>query len=216
MKSISTLMTLMILLTAFSLSAQTTIGVTAGASFANVTIKSGFISASPKSKTGITAGIVIDAPLSTNFNFQPALNFVQKGYKIKDDVGTETVNFNYLEVPLNFVYTTERNEGFFIGAGPSVSYGLSGKDKIKYSGGSMPDDNQKIKFGSGADQVKAFDFGANAVAGYKFNGGFMVSGNYNLGLTKINNDDGSGDAGAIKNKYFSIKIGYMFGGNKHK
>jgi hypothetical protein len=216
MKSITTLMTLMILLTAFSLSAQTTIGFTAGASFANVTIKSGFISASPKSKTGITAGIIINAPLGSNFSFQPAVNFLQKGYKVKDETGTETVNFYYLEVPLNFVYSTKKNEGFFIGAGPSISYGISGKDKIKYSGSGMPDDNQKIKFGSGTDEVKAFDLGANAVAGYKFKGGFMVSGNYNLGLTKINNDDGSGDAGTIKHKYFSIRIGYMFVGNKHK
>ena len=214
MKSITTLMTLMILLTAFSLSAQTTIGFTAGASFANVTIKSGFISASPKSRTGITGGIVIDAPLGANLSFQPALNFVQKGYKVKDETGTETVNFNYLEVPLNFVYCTKRNEGFFIGAGPSIAYGISGMDKFTASG--MPDDNQKIKFGSGADEVKTFDFGANAVAGYRMKGGFIISGNYNLGLSKINNDDGSGDAGTIKNKYFSIKIGYMFGGNKHK
>ncbi len=41
MKSISLLMTLMILLTAFSLTAQTSIGISAGASFTNVTIKSG-------------------------------------------------------------------------------------------------------------------------------------------------------------------------------
>jgi len=214
MKSITTLMTLMILLTAFSLSAQTAIGFTAGASFANVTIKSGGVSASPKSKTGITAGIVIDVSLGSNFNFQPALNFLQKGYKIKDETAKETVNFNYLEVPLNFVYSTKRNEGFFVGAGPSIAYGISGKDKFTASG--MPDENQKIKFGSGADEVKAFDFGVNAVAGYRMAGGFMISGNYNLGLNKINNDDGSGDIGTIKNKYFSIRIGYMFGGNKHK
>jgi hypothetical protein len=214
MKSITTLMTLMILLTAFSSSAQTSIGFTAGASFASVTVKSGGLSASPKSKTGITAGIVIDAPLGTNFNFQPALNFVQKGYKIEDETAKETVNFNYLEVPLNFVYSTKRNEGFFIGAGPSIAYGISGMDKFTASG--MPDDNEKIKFGSGADEVKTFEFGANAVAGYRMAGGSMISGNYNLGLSKINNDDGSGDAGTIKNKYFSIKIGYCFSGHGHK
>ena len=214
MKSISLLMTLMILLTSFFLSAQTSIGITAGASIANVTVKSGFISASPKSKTGITVGIAIAAPLSSNFSFQPALNFIQKGYKVKDQGSKETVNLNYLEVPMNFVYSTQKNEGFFIGAGPSLAYGISGKDKFTADG--MPDDNQKVKFGSGADEVKAFDFGVNALAGYKAKGGFMISANYNLGLSKINNDDGSGDAGTIKNRYFSIKIGYMFGGNKSK
>jgi len=143
MKSITIVMTLMILLTAFSLSAQTTIGFTAGASFANVTVKSGLVSASPKLKTGLTAGIMVDAPLSANFHFQPAFNFVQKGYIVKDETGTEKVNFNYLEVPLNFVYSTKKNEGFFIGAGPSIAYGISGMDKFKYSGSGMPDHNQK-------------------------------------------------------------------------
>ncbi len=214
MKSISLLMTLMILLTVFSLSAQTNVGISAGASFSNVTVKAGGVSASPKSKTGITVGIAIDAPLSSNFSFQPALNFIQKGYKVKDETSKETVNINYLEVPLNFVYSTQKNEGFFIGAGPSIAYGISGKDKFTADG--MPDDNQKIKFGSSGDEVKALDFGVNALAGYKMKGGFMISANYNLGLSKINNDDGSDDAGTIKNKYFSIKIGYWFGGHVHK
>jgi len=214
MKSISPLMTLMILLTAFGLSAQTSIGINAGASSSNVTIKSGFLSASPTSKTGITVGIAVDAPFSSNFSFQPALNFVQKGYRIKDETGKETVNLNYLEVPMNFVYYTQKNEGFFIGAGPSFAYGLSGRDKYNATG--MPGDNQKIKFGSGADQVKAFELGVNGLAGYKLKGGLVISGNYNLGLSKINNDDGSGDVGTVKNKYFSVKIGYFLNRGGHK
>ena len=107
MKSITTPMVLMILLTSYSLSAQTKIGFTAGASFANVTVKSQGVSASPKLKAGITAGLFVDCLLSANFSFQPALNFVQKGYIVKDETGTEKVNFNYLEVPLNFVYNTK-------------------------------------------------------------------------------------------------------------
>jgi len=201
---------LMSLLASHSLSAQTIIGLTAGASFANVTVKSQGISASPKTKAGITIGLLADAPLSANFSFQPALNFVQKGYNVKEDAVTEKVTMNYFEVPLNFIYNIKRNEGLFIGAGPSISYGISGTDKLVYSGTGMPDDNEKIKFGSGGDEVKAFDFGANAVAGYKFKGGFMISGNYTLGLTRINNDDGSGNDGTIKNKCFAIKIGNIF------
>jgi hypothetical protein len=216
MKSATTLLMLMILLTSHSLSAQTTIGFTAGSSFANVTVKSQGISASPKTKAGITIGFFADAPISANFSFQPALNFVQKGYSVKDEAVTEKVTINYFEVPLNFIYNAKRNEGFFIGAGPSISYGISGNDKFEYSGTGMPDDNEKIKFGSGEGEVKPLDFGANVLAGYKLEGGFMISGNYNLGLNKINNDDGSGEGGTIKNRYFSVKIGYMFSGNKRK
>jgi len=217
MKSTTALPVLMILLTSYSLSAQTTkIGLTAGASFANVTVKSGGISASPKSRAGITPGLLVDCPLSANFSFQPALNFVQKGYIAKDETGSEKVNFNYLEVPVDFVYNSKKDEGFFIGAGPSIAYGISGKDKFDYSDPAIPNDEIKIKFGSGMDKIKTLDFGVNALAGYKFKGGFMISGNYTLGLNKINNDDDSGNNGTIKNKYFAIKIGYLFDGPKHK
>jgi hypothetical protein len=210
MKSITTFLMLVIFLTSNSLFAQTTVALSGGASFGNVRVKIGDVSASPKLKVGITAGLSINAPLSSNFNFQPALNFVQKGYEIKDETDKETVNINYVEVPLNFVYSVKRNDGFFIGAGPSIAYGISGKDK--FSG-----DEEKIKFGSGEDEIKPFDFGANAIAGYKFKGGFMISGNYTFGLSKINNSsDIPDDNGTIKNRCFAVKIGYAFGKPKHK
>ncbi len=217
MKSTSIMLMLMILLISQFLSAQTTIGLTGGATFANVKVSQGGISASPKSRTGFTAGLFVDAPLSLGFSFQPALNFVQKGYTIKDEMSstTEKVSFNYIEVPLNFIYSIKKNEGFFVGAGPSIAYGISGEDKTKYGAG-MPDDNQKVKFGSGESEVKPFDFGANALAGYKFKGGFMVSGNYTLGLSKINNPSAGDMGGTIKNRYFGVKIGYVFGKTKHK
>ncbi len=69
MKVITTMLLLMILLTSYSLSAQTQIGVTAGVTFANVKAKIEDISLSPKSKTGFTAGLFADVPLSSNFSF---------------------------------------------------------------------------------------------------------------------------------------------------
>ncbi len=182
----------------------------------NVKIKAGGVSGTPKDRAGITAGIFVSAPLSTNITFQPALNFVQKGYTVKDDFGTEKVNFNYIELLLNFVYNTSVSHGLFIGAGPSLAYGISDNDKFKYSNGSMPDENQKIHFGSDADKVKVFDFGANFIIGYELKEGFLIAGNYNLGLGKINNNDGSEPDGTVKNRYFAVKIGYAFGNHTHK
>lgn len=202
---------LMILLTSYTLSAQTKMGFNAGISFANVSgkfVTSTRIPASPGKRNGFTAGILVHATLSTNFGFQTALNFVQKGYTMGQEEGTDNLHFNYLEVPVNLVFNSKLNEGFFIGAGPSIAYGISGKDKFISRGGTT--ETIKIKFGPGAGEIKPFDFGANALAGYKFKGGLMISGNYNLGLNKINNDDdGSGD-GTIKNRYFALKIGYIF------
>ena len=217
MKSIITSMMLMILLASGSISAQTKVGISAGPAFANVSIKAGGISVSPKLKTGFTAGLFVDAPLSTYLSFQPAINFVQKGYLLKDGSVKDKVNINYIEVPLNFVYNTKHNDGFFIGAGPSIGVGISGKEK--YTDKDFPEGNfdDKIKFGSKEEEIKRTDFGANVLAGYKFAGGFIVSGNYNLGLSNIaNKSDDPEDDGTVKNRYFSIKIGYMFGGQKHK
>ena len=41
---------------------------------------------------------------------------------------------------------------FLLGQGLQSLYGISGKDKFTADG--MPDDNQKVKFGSGADELK--------------------------------------------------------------
>jgi hypothetical protein len=205
----------MILLSSFASQAQTSLGVTAGASFANVKISAGGISASPKMKTGITAGLMLDAPLSQNFHFQPGLNFVQKGYTAKDDEAKETFNINYIELPLNFGYYSN---GFFAGAGPSLAYGMSGKDKLKYTDQSIPDEDEKIDFGSGEDQIKQFDFGANVTAGYKTRSGFLIAANYTAGLSNLANtgSDNTEDKTKIRNNCFGIKIGYLFAaGHKH-
>jgi hypothetical protein len=213
MKTITTFMMLMILLTSRSLSAQTTVGLTGGASFANVTAKAEGISVSAKMKTGFTAGLFVNFPLSSNFSFQPALNFVQKGSKSSDDTYSEKTNFNYFEVPLNFVYN---NSGFFAGAGPSISFGLSGRDKFIDKIDASRSENVKVKFGSDDDQAKRLEFGVNALTGYKTVSGFLFAINYNLGLSNLMNRNPDDEGGTIKNKYFAIKIGFLLNGNKKK
>ena len=210
MKSTTTLLVLMILLTSHSLFGQTKIGLTGGVAFANVTAKLQGISISPKLKAGFTAGLFADFALSSNFSFQPAFNFVQKGYNEKDETSTDKVSYSYVEVPLNFIYNSK---GFFIGAGPSMAFGLSGKEKYVDKIDPTYSKNTKIKFGSGDEQIKRFELGANVLTGYKFSNGFMFSVNYNLGLSNIQNGNTS-EVGTIKNRYFAIKIGFLVSGNK--
>ncbi len=215
MKVITTMLLLMILLTSYSLSAQTQIGVTAGVTFANVKAKIEDISLSPKSKTGFTAGLFADVPLSSNFSFQPALNFVQKGYEDEDDTYSDKLSYSYMEIPLNFVYSTKNNEGFFIGAGPSMAFGLSGKEKYVDKLDPSNSEDTKIKFGSGEEEIKRFELAANVLSGYKFANGFLFAVNYNLGLNNIQNGDAN-EIGTIKNRYFAVKLGYILSGNKSK
>ena len=135
---------------------------------------------------------------------------------MKDESSSDKLILDYLEVPLNFVY---HNSGFFIGAGPSVAYGLSGKEKYTDKEDPSYSGDTKIKFGSDEEELKAFEFGVNALAGYRTTGGLMFSACYNLGLTDIqntSNDNSFFEVGKVKNKYFAVKIGYILSGKKRK
>jgi hypothetical protein len=206
MKTTTTLLIAMVI-GSITASAQTKFGITAGATYANMKFKSGDVSVKNDYKLGFTAGVFADMTISKDFSFQPALNFTQKGTKDEGDGYSDKTTLNYLEVPLNFVYSFQPGNGLFIGAGPSIAFGLSGQDKWEENGNSGSDD---INFGSGQDEVKVFELGANFMAGYKMKNGFLVSAGYNLGLTDISNYDDNIAKGSVKSNYFSLKVGWTF------
>jgi glycine cleavage system aminomethyltransferase T len=152
-----------------------------------------------------------NVPLSTNIIFRPGLNFTQKGGKITSGSSQEVkIIFNYLEVPLDFIY--KATGGLFIGAGPSLAYALSGK--AKYSGFTPAISDDKVKIGNDAnnDELKAFEFGGNILAGYAMSSGLSFSINYNLGLSNLNPTTDKDED--FKNRYLGIRLGYTFGNPK--
>lgn len=190
------------------------IGFTGGASFSNYKAKVDGESDNGNSKTGLTAGLLVDISLSDHFSFQPALNFVQKGTKDEQTLAgiTEKVSLttNHLEIPLNILYNTNGDAGnFFIGAGPSLAFGVSGKWKYEDNTSSLTED---VKFGNNEDEddMKGLDLGANFLAGYCFPNGLFVSANYNLGLSNLA-PGGNSDA-TLKSNYFGVKLGYLLKG----
>lgn len=193
------------------------LGFNAGVAIANYDSKTGSETTTAKSKTGFTAGILVDVPMGTHFSFQPAVNFVQKG--TKDDTTIDGViynaqmNVNNIEVPLNFLYNTRGSSGdFFAGLGPSFTYALSGTSKVTGGGNSASTD---LHFGSGAnDDMKTIDFGANFTAGYCFKGGLLLSANYNAGLSNLLPQASGGDK--LSSHYFGIKLGYLLKGSSKK
>ena len=183
---------------------QTRFGVTAGLSIANWNIKASGMSIGTQSVTGFTGGVLAFMPLSSNISLQTGLNYVQKGTKVDDQGGDiTTAKLNYIELPLNIVYN---HEGFHIGAGPSVAMGLSGTMKSTSQGTTETSD---VTFGSGDNDVARFDIGANLTAGYVLPSGFMLSANYNFGLSNLQPGTSSSD-GKVTNRYFGIRIGYLF------
>lgn len=185
-------------------SQKTRFGITGGLSIASWSAKAGGVSVNSQSTTGFTGGVILFAPLSSNVTIQTGLNFVQKGAQTNDQGDNETIKLNYIELPVNFVYT---HAGFFGGVGPTIAMGMSGTDKLTSQGVTEKSD---IKFGSGTDDdLKRFDIGANVTAGYMIPSGFMLSLNYNFGLTNLAPGTNSSD-GKLLNRYFGIRIGYVF------
>ena len=193
------------------------IGFTAGTIFSNYTAKLDGETDNANSVTGITAGVLLDLPLSKNFSFQPALDFVQKGTKDEETFMGVTEKYkltnNTIELPLNILYNSSGNNGnFFIGAGPSFAFSLSGK--VKYDDGTNSY-SEDIKFGSSDDDdLKGLDVGANFLTGYRFSNGLQISAHYNAGLSNLYPGD-SGD-GTLKSHYFGIKLGFLMKAKEKK
>ncbi len=190
--------------------AQTRFGVTAGVAVASMKAKSEGISVSFDSKVGLAIGVLADVSVAENFVFQPGLNFIQKGMKMKTSGIEGTQTLNYLELPLNFLYNAPAGSGkFFAGLGPVLGYGMSGKSKSKMAG--EPEQSEDVKFGSNEDEddYKPFEFAGNLLAGYEFSNGFFAAANYNMGLSSI--AIGGDSDNSLKNRYFGFKIGYKFG-----
>ena len=100
---------------------------------------------------------------------------------------------NYLEVPVLAIYNIKGSQGkWFFGAGPSASYGLSGrlKGEIEVIEGNSSNkeainiDAFKDENHNGAD-FKRFDYGISAVAGHNINKNLSIQLNYLHGLSNI-------------------------------
>lgn len=195
--------------------------------------------ANPKNLFGPQVGLTADVNFDGNFSFQPSLLFSQKGFKTEES-GTETFNgitmtysgkstthINYLELPLNVVFTTGGTEGFQVFAGPYLALGVGGKSEYSYTvkdnqglfntsdSGSYP-----VKFtnqepsNSNGDyfSVRQFDAGLNGGLGYR-QGPFQVQVAYGLGLSNLvpRNSDGSESGDKARNRVLQLSANYFFG-----
>lgn len=177
------------------------------------------------STSGFRVGVNATIPISSSLIFNPEINFINKGSKNELSEATlgisvnNSFNANYLEMPLNVLYKfpSQNQGGFFIGAGPSISMGLSGKGSYVASVmGATMSTNYAIKFdGKTDDQLPAtdedvhlqkFELGGNILAGYKLNNGLSFRLNYNFGFTDM---DPNADAGT-KNRYVGLTVGFTF------
>lgn len=138
------------------------------------------------SVTSYNIGVMSEIPLSEKFSFQPELMYSRQGYSFDNDI----VALNYLNIPLMGKYYVTK--GLSLEAGPQIGFLVSAK-------------NEKTDV---KDSFNTVDFGVNFGVGYKLENGLNFGIRYNLGLTDINNVEGS----SIKNKnsVFQVSVGYFF------
>ncbi|MGI4762237.1 MAG: outer membrane beta-barrel protein [Janthinobacterium lividum] len=152
------------------------------------------------------AGVVLEASRG-NFAFQPALLFSQKGERASTSLSvsgivgnstfqaTTTNRYNWLEIPLNVVYTLHGDHGLQVFAGPYVALGLGGRQRgsttaVSYYGpvydplpGIERPVDERISYGESTNN-RRLDVGVNFGVGYR-RGPVQVQLGYGLGLRNL-------------------------------
>ena len=192
--------------------AQIEYGVKAGLNFSTLIDKDndGAVTENSSTKTGFHIGFTAEYSFTDKFAFESGLLYSSKGTNSRyTDSGTtykETLNLNYLEIPLNAVYKIELgNKKVLLKAGPYLGFAFSGK--YIYDDGS----SDKVNIGSDRnnDEIKALDFGLNFGAGIGIKS-YTLGLQYEFGLANISPDTSNGYK--ISNSVFGISLGYKFGG----
>ncbi len=229
----------LILLAAFAVttsiaSAQVSFGVQLGANIAfgkRTTVdNSGLPTAfSNDPKVGVIGGFLAEIPLGSTLAFRPELNFIQKGSKTNSTFSiyesNSKITLNYIEMPLNVVYKLNVGSGnFFFGLGPTLAFGISGKIKTTDPNDPTNNENTTVKFDGKKDadlsatddkaHLKAFDFGANIIAGYKLGMGVFFKLGYTYNFVELDPNHSDTDKPSYKNRGFNVCVGYMIGGSK--
>jgi len=156
------------------------------------------------------AGLVLEAAFG-KFAVQPALVFSQKGEKFSTSVyyngvesGTSvstnsTNRYNWLEIPISFVYTLHGDHGLQLFAGPYVAMGVGGRlastsyyaaPNVRYA---PYDSGKQVTYGPDTNN-HCFDAGVNFGLGYR-QGPLQVQAGFGLGLVNLHQEIPSFDPG---------------------
>lgn len=181
-------------------------GVKAGANFGNV---SGDDAPDDTSmRTGFAGGLFLGKDVSEEFGFRAEALWVQKGASWDEDFGPGigvfevTGKFDYIDIPVFFVYHLPAGETVKIDlfAGPSFNFNISAKGEV--DGGDEED----------IENVKGFEFGAAIGAGITkmmaSGKAFGLDARYSLGATSVIEDVDT-PSGTVETDLKTSNIGVM-------
>lgn len=205
------LYTIFVSITVMSQNQKVKIGVKAGLNISSLAFDENEMNSS--SRTGFTAGVMVEIPLAKNFSLQPELLYSQQGGKTSffdSDVTNSnykgTIELNYLNIPLMLKYYVVK--GLSVQAGPQI--GILLKANNKYEDNFLGYENHEsfnLK-----DYSTGIDTSVNFGLGYQFKDKFYTDLRYNISYSNVFKD---GDANYfinqdMKNRVFQISLGYFF------
>jgi len=152
--------------------------------------------------------LYVEKPLRNDFYIQGALGIMGKGVTTYQNILTTTVQLTYIDIPVNLIYKfTLPNLGkLYVGGGPYLSVGISGNTQFQNTNNSS---GENVTFGSDQD-YKRLDAGADLTVGFEFNNRLTFNTNYALELNNIAPDNNTDNTSSIKNRVFSIGLGFHF------
>jgi hypothetical protein len=206
MKNIIVLVSMMAMTSSAIMAQKTTFGIRAGIQETSFTLKMKQVGEEfplDAPRTGFIFGGIADIKFSSHFSVQPNLLLAYKPGRFLL-AGDGHVNTITIDVPVNVLYHTN---GFFIGAGPNLSYGISSKYKPTDEGG-----QEEFDLYAEEEPFKRFEIGVNGQAGYQLPCGLAIIFNYTRGLNNLS--DLPDDPFKVHYKNYGISIGYMFGCTK--
>jgi len=167
---------------------------------------------STRMRQGFHVGGFLSIPLANGFEFEPGVQYSQKGMVLEGRVPGDAAQFanakvtltnkaEYLDVPL--LAKVYIGEGFNLFAGPQVSFLLSNKVNVNAGAFGFSAYNNDFEWQNSQRKV---DVGMSAGAGYQFQNGLNLGGSYDMGLTTID------DNASYKsyNHGFKASVGFRF------
>ncbi|WGD34343.1 porin family protein [Olleya sp. YS] len=191
-------------------------GAKAGVNFATIT---GDDTDGIESKIGIHIGLVAEIEISENFSFQPELLYSAQGaqddYSESENINGFTYSYteeakaklDYIILPLMAKYYVA--DGFSIEAGPQIGFLVKSEEEVSFSETINGQTESGTESADTDDFTSGVDFGLNFGLGYKLDSGLNFSARYNLGLSNINDGEGS-DEFENQNAVFQVSVGFFF------
>ena len=194
----------------FIIKAQTCFGVHTGLNYSTFSEIKELTDNSPY-LCGLHLGVFMNYRINNIIDFQPEINYAQKGYKWSIDYTTFPndiskkirINFkyNFIEIPALFKFFIGQN--FNISIGPQLDLCLNRKIAVK-EGEEVVNEGQNGKgYYPGYHRISLSLTGG---IGYDFKNGIMLSARYSNGLTSIDKDNMS----SRTSRNFLFAIGYKY------